>query len=206
MRRGKEVSFYEVPLVCNAVTHIGCGSRSKPVLDDLRNQGSVKQAWLNRSGTVIALEWDDEIETQKRRQTAASVFRKHELPAEELEGETYDENLKSFISKEQWLAGNEVDELSKEEARVFAERVLSVVKKGNSLSEDQEREFGEEIQHIFYDFFLNYESLEQLSDISVFREKFEQVIKLGEKYTGKGNMPNTNSLLGICCKDQDCCE
>ncbi len=44
MREEKEVSFYGVPLVCNAVTDIGCGSRSKPLLIDLQNDRSVKQA------------------------------------------------------------------------------------------------------------------------------------------------------------------
>jgi len=53
---------------------------------------------------------------------------------------------------------------------------------------------------------VNYESLEQLSDMNIYKEKIQRVIKLGEKYTGKGNMPETNSLLGICCEDVDCCE
>lgn len=53
---------------------------------------------------------------------------------------------------------------------------------------------------------MNYESLEQLSDMNIYKEKIQRVIKLGEKYTGKGNMPETNSLLGICCEDVDCCE
>ncbi len=155
---------------------------------------------------MIALEWRRGLDTQNREQISARVFNKYELPAVELDGEKHNENLKSFTSNGQWLAGNEVDKLSEEEARVFADRVLSVVKNGNSLSEGQKKEFGDAIQGIFYDFFLNFESIEQLSDIRVYRDKFEHVIKLGEKYTGEDNMPDINTFLGVCCKDLDCCE
>ena len=76
----------------------------------------------------------------------------------------------------------------------------------DTTEETIKKEFGDEIQNIFYQFFLNYESLEQLSDMRVYRDKMQQVIKLGEKYTGKDKMPDTDSLLGVCCEDLDCCE
>src|SRR3979490_2902082 len=49
------VVFYEVPVVCGEASDIGCGSRSKPVLIELKSLDKVKEAWLNRAGTMIAV-------------------------------------------------------------------------------------------------------------------------------------------------------
>src|SRR5258708_1259674 len=46
------VSIYKVGLICNAAPNIGCGSRSKPVLLTLEKNPAVKEAWLNRQGTM----------------------------------------------------------------------------------------------------------------------------------------------------------
>ncbi len=48
------ITFYDVPLVCGAYAEIGCGSRAKPALMDMEKNPGVKEAWLNRTGTVIA--------------------------------------------------------------------------------------------------------------------------------------------------------
>src|SRR5260370_41803978 len=48
------ITFYDVPLVCGAAPEIGCGSRAKPLLIDLEQQSGIKEAWLNRTGTIAA--------------------------------------------------------------------------------------------------------------------------------------------------------
>jgi len=53
------ITFYKTPLVCNAAPDIGCGSRSKPALLELEKNPAIKEAWLNRPGTVIAIAWKD---------------------------------------------------------------------------------------------------------------------------------------------------
>ena len=40
----KQVSFYQVPLVCPAAPQIGCGSASKPLLLELENSPAVSEA------------------------------------------------------------------------------------------------------------------------------------------------------------------
>ena len=74
------------------------------------------------------------------------------------------------------------------------------------FSENQKKEFAIEIQGVFYDFFLNYENLNELSDIRIFREKMQQVIELGEGYIAKGKMPEAEILLPICFGEIDCCK
>ena len=51
------ITFYKTPLVCNAAPEIGCGSRAKPALLELEKNPAVKEAWLNRPGTVVAIVW-----------------------------------------------------------------------------------------------------------------------------------------------------
>ena len=53
----ESITFYDVPLVCGAAPSIGCGSRAKPLLLDLERQPAIKEAWLNRTGTVVAIVW-----------------------------------------------------------------------------------------------------------------------------------------------------
>ena len=57
------ITFYETPLVCGAAPEIGCGSRAKPALLELEKNPAVKEAWLNRPGTVIAVVWKDKDQT-----------------------------------------------------------------------------------------------------------------------------------------------
>jgi hypothetical protein len=51
------ITLYDVSLVCGAAPAIGCGSRAKPLLMDLEEQSTIKEAWLNRAGTIVAIVW-----------------------------------------------------------------------------------------------------------------------------------------------------
>jgi len=57
----KDISFFNVPLVCNAAPTIGCGSRAKPVLTSFEKSPNVKEAWLNREGTTVAVVWKNNL-------------------------------------------------------------------------------------------------------------------------------------------------
>src|ERR1700680_1854993 len=75
------VTFYKTPLVCNAAPDIGCGSRSKPALLELENNAAVKEAWLNRPGTVVAIVWRDRPQTKA---VAKPIFEKNNIDFTEL--------------------------------------------------------------------------------------------------------------------------
>src|SRR6202007_1479767 len=70
------VTFYDVPLVCNAAPEIGCGSRAKPLLLDLEHQSAIKEAWLNRSGTILAIVWRG---AERSEAVVKPVFDKHQI-------------------------------------------------------------------------------------------------------------------------------
>lgn len=52
--RADRVSLFQVPLTCEAAPQIGCGRMSKPILLELERDPGIREAWLNRTGTVVA--------------------------------------------------------------------------------------------------------------------------------------------------------
>src|SRR5258708_16867020 len=73
---GLAITFYKTPLVCNAAPTIGCGSRAKPVLLEMEKNPAVKEAWLNRSGTMLAIVWKDQPQTQA---VAMPIFKENSV-------------------------------------------------------------------------------------------------------------------------------
>lgn len=114
----ENITFYGVPLVCGADKEIGCGSRAKPALADMEKNNAVKEAWLNREGTVIAIVWKNKSQTEK---VAKPVFGKYEIDFTELKGSDAKGNIDTFKQKNLWYRGSDVDKLSIEEAAHIAE-------------------------------------------------------------------------------------
>lgn len=56
---GGVASFFHVRLECGAAPHLGCGTRSRPILLELEGERSIREAWLNRQGTVLAVVWSE---------------------------------------------------------------------------------------------------------------------------------------------------
>jgi len=68
------VTFYDVPLVCGAAPAIGCGSRAKPLLMDLEQRTAIKEAWLNRAGTIVVSRKPEPGCSARSQQGAATVL------------------------------------------------------------------------------------------------------------------------------------
>jgi copper chaperone CopZ len=119
--RADQVSVFKVSLVCPAAPHLGCGSASKPILLDLEKQQGVREAWLNRAGTTIAVVWRSDADTEMRRNVTAEL---KEDQATEMQGESRDEAVKDFLSGKGWYRGADVDRLSEEEAGIIAARLV----------------------------------------------------------------------------------
>src|SRR5215469_4937903 len=124
----KRLSFYEVPLVCPAASHIGCGSASKPLLLGLENSGVASEAWLNRAGTIIAVVWSAQSTPGQRSKALKSILKQAEIEAKELTGDARHQALNSFSQKTGWYRGADVDRLSEEEAGVIAGRLVGRIR------------------------------------------------------------------------------
>jgi hypothetical protein len=194
----KDISFFNVPLVCNAAPTIGCGSRAKPVLTSFEKSPNVKEAWLNREGTTVAVVWKNNLNVNTKTETANTVFSEHNLTATEISSDEYSSNYNSFKSHEGWLKGSDVDKLSKEEASVFAQRLIEIVKENKSISSNHLNKIEQKIADEFYDFFLNYKSIQELGNPNAYKTVLKNIVDYGNEIAGKNSMPTIDALWNEC--------
>ncbi len=142
------VSFYSVPLVCPAAPSIGCGSESKPILMEFEKDLNISGAWLNRTGTEIAIEWKEGLSSDERKSRAKSVFDKYAVNYEEISGASFDKSLESFLSGKDWYKGADVDKLSEEESWVIADKVVVKLKSKVDLSAEKENKLKSDISEV----------------------------------------------------------
>jgi copper chaperone CopZ len=142
--KADQISLFKVSLQCPAAPQIGCGSAAKPILLDLERQPAVREAWLNRAGTTIAVVWKSQSDAETRRDVTAELKEDH---ATEVEGAPRDENLKAFLSGKGWYRGADVDRLSEEEAGVIAARFIGRVQAKTALATEK----AEGLQHALTD-------------------------------------------------------
>jgi hypothetical protein len=135
------VSIFQVSLQCPAAPQIGCGAASKPILLELERDSAVREAWLNRTGTLIAVFWKSELNSQteqdlkSRLRSAGCCAKGQELT--EIKGEARAKALKELQSRHGWYRGAEVDRLSEEEAGIIAARLVRRVQAKTTLAQDK---------------------------------------------------------------------
>lgn len=120
----ERVTLYRLPLECKAAPGIGCGVRAKNILLELERNPAVAQAWLNRSGSIVAVVWSEHSVYENRTGVMRAVLQKNRLAPTELRGEVRKRAVEDFLSGGNWYRGAAVDRLSKEEANVIAARIV----------------------------------------------------------------------------------
>lgn len=123
------VTFFEVPLGCPAVEKLGCGSLAMPILAELERDPRVEQAWLDHEGTVLAVVWKGNPPTGGGLRDVEGAFRKSGLDAALLTGPSEASARKSFATRDRWYRGEDVANLSREEARVLAAKLVKPVER-----------------------------------------------------------------------------
>jgi hypothetical protein len=139
------ISFYAVPLVCPAAREIGCGSASKPVLKELEASKTVAAAWLNRAGTVIAVQWAEDSRPVDRSAVIATTTKNYGVSMFELRGNRREAVLKDFSPAVNWYSSSGVDQLSEEETDVIGARFVRRVRKTITLSDKQAAQLSEAV-------------------------------------------------------------
>ncbi len=208
--KSDQVSFYDVPLVCGASSSIGCGSRSKPLLMELEQNDQVKEAWLNRGGTIIAIVWEDNANDTKVRTSAVkSLFAKYDVPFNEMNKKSdRAAQLETFAQNGKWYKGTNVDELSIEEAGIIAENIVSTYLDAKIITEDQAKGIKKDIEAYFKTELVKVRSKENLYSDNTRGEWQKAIVQIGEKYLGKGNVPiiPINRKTEKCEKDMENCK
>jgi len=206
----KDITFFNVPLVCDAVPYIGCGSRAKFIMIDLMKDAAVKEAWLNRAGTIMAVVWKPGANENLREGVIKSTFSSHELPMDQVSESDRSALDEKFATREGWYMGSDVDALSIEEAGAIADQIISGISQAVRFKKNEDKDaLREDLKNIFQRCFLSIESFQDLND-STFSRIEQEVIAAGEKYVGNGNMPNvllrrdscehTSDHAGCCAK------
>lgn len=199
---GTEVSFYEAPLVCHAAPSIGCGSKAKFLLIDLeQNKDAVAGAWLNKSGTMVAVKWNANTAESKKNEIINAISTSHNIELTTITSTEAVSHTKSFPNSTQWLKGKEVDTLSKEEAQIIAKNTIAGYKKEGLVKPSFEKQFQADIANIYESLFLSISSYKDLTT-EAYNKVEEQIQQAGEKYVGKGRMPRVE----LCVSSGDSCE
>jgi len=192
------VTLYETPLVCNAAPEIGCGSRSKPVLLELEKNSPVKEAWLNRPGTVIAIVWKDKPQTES---IAKPIFEKNNVEFTELKSDEDVSYRTTFRKANLWYRGASVDELSREEAATIAESSVKLALENNLITKDEAAKIKKDVEAYFKKELVKLRTNEQLNEDS--QNKFrEDLFNIAEKYIGRERTRKAMELYEENCKKQ----
>lgn len=143
------LTFFEVPLECPAAPGLGCGGRARPILSELERDPKVAEAWLNHSGTLLAIVWKDPKDRGSGAKTVETIFRARSLEVIPAKGALLEAALKDFSFGGKWYRGAEVTRLSEEEAGVIASRLVRRVEKRVALSPDRAAALREDLAAAF---------------------------------------------------------
>ena len=196
------VSFYEAPLVCQAAPSIGCGSKAKFLLVDLEKYNDeVEGAWLNNTGTVVAVKWNNRTDVDKKEKIIKTVSANHNIELTMLAQTETTDYAKTFPNNSEWYKGKEVDKLSKEEAAIIAKNTIAGYKEKKLIKPSFEKQFQVDIEKIYADLFLSISSYKDLTT-ETYNKVEIQIQQAGEKYVGKGKMPRVE----LCIASEESCE
>ena len=196
------VSFYEAPLVCHSAPSIGCGSKAKFILIDLeKHTDAIEGAWLNRTGTVVAVKWNANTAENKRTEIINAISTSHGIELTSLTSIEANKYAKTFTNSSQWFKGNDVDKLSKEEAQIIAKNTIAGYKKDGLVNPSFEKQFQADIANIYENLFLSIASYKDLTT-ETYNKVEEKIQQAGEKYVGKGKMPRVE----LCVSSEEKCE
>jgi copper chaperone CopZ len=201
------VSFYEAPLVCHAAPSIGCSSKAKFLLVDLEKyHDAVEGAWLNKTGTVVAVKLNTKTEADKKVEIIKTVSSNHNIELTTLAQTEAINYAKTFPNSSEWYKGKEVDKLSKEEAGIIAKNTIVSYKEKKLIKPSFEKQFQTDIEKIYADLFLSISSYKDLTT-EAYNKVEGQIQQAGEKYVGKGKMPHVELCIApeeSCEKDKSC--
>jgi hypothetical protein len=192
------ISFYKTPLVCNAAPEIGCGSRSKPALLELEKNPAVKEAWLNRPGTVIAIVWKDKAQTDD---VAKPILDENNISFTELKEKEATSYRKTFRKENLWYRGADVDALSREEAATIAESSVKFALQNKLITTDEAEKIKTNVEAYFKEELVKLRTNEQLNDDS--QNKFRDALyNIAEKYIGKERTEKAMELYQKNCEKE----
>lgn len=130
------VAFYDIALTCPSAPKLGCGSRAKRVLATLTADPRVAEAWVNEAGTRLALRWTQPAAALTPDQLN-DILGPHGLAVNAIDDKTRTELSASFGTNRGWFDSRTIDELSRKESAVIAERLVRRLAKRVRVTDTQ---------------------------------------------------------------------
>ncbi|MCI0708249.1 MAG: hypothetical protein L0Y80_12295 [Ignavibacteriae bacterium] len=145
------VLYYDVPLTCMEAPDIGCGPAAKPILVELQKRNEVREAWLNRTGTVLAVVGNASmIDSAALTETMEQFFKDKNMRATRMtDRDELNMLTPRFREEGKWYRGTLVDLLSVEEGRTIARNALGHIQNARLLSADEAKAIRSDIDSYF---------------------------------------------------------
>lgn len=195
------VTFYKVPLVCSAAPEIGCGSKAKPVLKQLEKNTSVAEAWLNHTGTVVAVVWKANKNMSGSEKNAIAIFKEQNLDVQPVTGKEHDVMLSDFSNKKNWLRYTEVDKLSMIEAGQIGSRIVARVNAKAPLSNETAGLLKSNFETFFKTKFITMNTADINKDpnlMDTFKQQTEHdLLVIGKKYLDPRQMSALQAAIAL---------
>jgi copper chaperone CopZ len=135
-RPAERVSFFEVPLGCQAAEGLGCGWMAKPILRELEGKEGIAEARINYPGTVLAVVWKDPGRSAPGHAVVEQAFKQRDLETALIRGAAREKALEDLVT-DRWYRADEVDRLSEREAEVIASRLVGRVERRLGLAKER---------------------------------------------------------------------
>lgn len=120
----ESTQFYRVGLACEAAPDIGCGIRSKPVLQALERSERIAGAWLSRSGGILAVRWRSRADEDEGLISSDFIGEDCACIERIIDASERRSPYASLEAGGGWCHAADIDRLSVEEAVIIAERVV----------------------------------------------------------------------------------
>jgi hypothetical protein len=158
------------------------------LLIDLEQQTPIKEAWLNRTGTIVAIVWRG---PARMEEVGRLIFERHEVQYKERRD---DRQIPQFSrTNRRWLPGAEVDRLSLEEAQQIAETSVVLATRDGLVSLEEAARIKADIEAYFRNELVKFRTRREL--LKDARSKFPQAIlnvyekNVGSERTARGAGP-----------------
>lgn len=184
---------------------------AKPLLKAMEETDEIEEAWMDRKGVLVGLVWKDGTTASRQDELAQSLFGTYHIGAELINAAGRDTLEKKFRGSGLWYRGAQVDELSKEEAGVIADRIIGMLREGGPVSDSIAAQMREEIRQLFADKFVAITGIDEIDDEA--RAQLEtNVGKVIVRYMGEERKDQVHMIVierGLsdpeaegCCKDK----
>jgi hypothetical protein len=171
---------------------------------------SFREAWLNHTGTIIAVVWKQDLNAEKS-EIANKIFTGHQQPFLELTGSEYEAQLVDFENGN-WYKGTEVDQLSMIEAGRIAGQIMNSLDGKLNVPPQMEETLRNAFEEYIKEEFLKIEDADVIYQLGYWKRWERDLTAIDREYLGEA-MPEIQivSSSGECKLDNSngkssCCK